>query len=74
MENDQGEDDRGQPAGTEPTHERDGPQTSARAHHRDGDREHSHHGQACDRVDRDLPVQIVERRQEQHGAEHEQRH
>jgi len=73
MQNDQGEDDRRQSAGTEPPHERDGRPTRACTNHRDGDREHSNHRQACDRVDRDTPVQIVERRQEQHSAEHEQR-
>src|SRR4051812_18954917 len=74
MEDDQGEDDRGQPTWTEPAHERDRGPASTCTHHRERYREDSNNRQACDRVERYTPAQIVERRQEQHGAEHEQRH
>ena len=46
----------------------------ARSQHRDRNRDHADEREAEDRVERDLPVEVADRRPEEHRAEEDERH
>ena len=72
LDHDQGEHDRGQTAGPEPAQESHRRHTSVRAHHRDRDGQHSHDGEAEDRVEGELPADLTQRGSEQDRPEEDE--